>query len=451
MSKKTTRVICLVLAVLLVLSFVAMIIPVRAVTQAEIDQLQAQRDRIKSQQEDIQEQIEDLQAEMASVVDRKAALDQRNALNEEDIRLINQQIELYDTMIRDKAVELSAAEEAEQTQYAHYRARVRTMEETNGWTYVAILLKATDLTDFLSRLNDVADIVRNDQNLKEEYIAAREAVEQVKAEYEAIQEDQKDKRVELETERARLEQQIRQANNLITMLEDDLDAYEAAFDAKEAEKDEIQSRIDAKVEELRKQKEAEEAARRAYEEALERQRRQQQLEQQRQQQAAQQQQQSSVSSTSSSTAATTTASTGSSGYYTWPVGTTYIPSRHGYRVHPIFGTTKYHAGVDIGAGSGATITAAAGGTVQISEYSDSYGYYCVIYHSNGTTTLYAHMNSMPVVAVGDTVTAGQTIGYVGSTGWANGPHLHFEVRVNGSSVDPLSYYAGTSFSYASDA
>ena len=75
------------------------------------------------------------------------------------------------------------------------------------------------------------------------------------------------------------------------------------------------------------------------------------------------------------------------GYYSWPVPScTYITSKFGYRVHPIFGTTKYHSGVDIAAGYGATIQAAAGGTVSIAEKSDSYGYYCVIYHSNGTTT-----------------------------------------------------------------
>ncbi len=120
-------------------------------------------------------------------------------------------------------------------------------------------------------------------------------------------------------------------------------------------------------------------------------------------------------------------------------------------MHPIFGTTKYHSGVDIAAGYGAAIQAAAGGTVSIAEKSDSYGYYCVIYHSNGTTTLYAHMNEMPCVSVGDTVSAGQLIGYVGSTGWSTGPHCHFEIRVNGSCVDPIAYFPGVSFTYSASA
>ena len=435
MSKKTTRIVCVVLAVLMLLGLLTTIIPVRAVTQSEIDALQAKRDVIRGQAADIQEQIDTLQGEITTVTDRKAVLDQQTALNSEDIRLINEQIALYDQMIEAKAVEVQDAVEAEETQYARYRTRVRTMEETNGWTYISILLKATSLTDFLSRLNDISDIVRTDQNLKEEYV-------EVKAEYEGIQEQQKDKRSELERERSRLESQISQANSVIAQLEDDIEGYETAFAEKEAEEADIQAKIDAKVEELRKQKEAEEAARRAYEVSQ----RKVQLQQQQQSSGG-----SSSGSTSSGGTTTTTVSSGSSSGWVWPSNTTYLTSRFGYRTHPIFGTTKYHSGVDIGASYGTAITAAAGGTVQISEYSSSYGNYCVIYHSNGTSTLYGHMNSLPTVKVGETVTAGQTIGYVGSTGWATGPHLHFEVRVNGSSVDPLGYYPGMSFTYASDA
>ena len=138
------------------------------------------------------------------------------------------------------------------------------------------------------------------------------------------------------------------------------------------------------------------------------------------------------------------------GSYSWPcASSTYITSKFGYRIHPIFQTQKYHSGVDIAANSGEPITAAAGGTITIAEYSSSYGNYVVIYHSDGTTTLYAHMSSMAVSA-GQTVSKGDVIGYVGSTGNSTGPHLHFEVRVNGSCVDPLQYFS-LSFSYASDA
>ena len=346
--------------------------------------------------------------------------------------MINEQIALYDEMIEEKAQEVEEAIRVEEEQFAHYCARVRTMEETNAWSYVSFLFEADSLTDFLSRLNDVLDIVRNDRHVKDEYIAARETVEQVKAEYEEVQAEQEEKREELLQEKERLEEQIDNACAMIAELEQDIEAFTAAYDENEILENEVQAKIDKKVAELVAQKAAEEAARKAWEESQRRAR------------------EAAAAAAAQSSGGTKVAS--GAGYYTWPVSScTYITSKFGYRVHPIFGTTKYHSGVDIAAGYGAAICAAAGGTVSIAEKSDSYGYYCVIYHTNGTTTLYAHMNAMPCVSVGQSVSAGQLIGYVGSTGWSTGPHCHFEIRVNGSCVDPLSYFPGISFTFSADA
>jgi len=430
MTRKTTRVICLILVALLVIGLLSSVAPrVFAVTQSEIDALQAQRDAIRSKQKDIQEQIDALRSEVASVIEKKSALDEQNELNRQDIELINQQIEIYDRLIEEKAQQVQVAVDEEEKQYAHYCSRVRTMEETNTWNYVSFLFEASSLTDFLGRLNDVIDIARNDRHVKDEYIAARKNVEQAKAEYEAFRLQQERKREELIEEREKLEEQIEVACAMIAELEQDIDAFTVAYEENEALENEVQSKIDQKVAELQKQKAAEEAARKAWEES---------------------QRKAKAAAASTSSGGKTVAS--GAGYYTWPVSScTYITSKFGFRVHPIFGTTKYHSGVDIAAGYGATICAAAGGTVSIAEKSDSYGYYCVIYHTNGTTTLYAHMNAMPCVSVGQTVSAGQLIGYVGSTGWSTGPHCHFEIRVNGSCADPLSYFPGIGFTYSSDA
>jgi len=434
MTKKTTRIICAALVALLMLGLLSAVLTPQAfaVTQSEIDALEAERDAIRSQKADIQEQIDALQSEMASVIAKKSALDEQNELNRQDIELINEQINLYDEMIAEKAEEVDAAIKAEQEQYAHYCARVRTMEESNSWSYISFLFEANSLTDFLGRLNDVMDIVQNDRHVKDEYIAAREYVEQVKAEYEEVQAQQQVKREELLKEKEKLEKQIEAAYTMIAELEQDIESFTIAFEENAALENEVQEKIDKKVAELKAQKAAEEAARRAWEES--------QRKLREEQERLQQQQQQSVSRPSGA------------GYYVWPTPScSYITSKFGYRVHPIFGTTKYHSGVDVAAGYGASILAAAGGTVSIAEKSDSYGYYCVIYHANGTTTLYAHMNSMPTVTAGQTVSAGQVIGYVGSTGWSTGPHLHFEIRVNGSCVDPLKYYPGIGFTYSASA
>jgi murein DD-endopeptidase MepM/ murein hydrolase activator NlpD len=109
------------------------------------------------------------------------------------------------------------------------------------------------------------------------------------------------------------------------------------------------------------------------------------------------------------------------------------------RVHPILGYYKSHNGIDIGASYGTDILAADSGVVVTSEYSSSYGNYVMIAHGYGRYTLYAHM-SQRLVSVGDEVSQGETIGYIGSTGWSTGPDLHFEIYENGKRVDPLNYY-----------
>lgn len=131
------------------------------------------------------------------------------------------------------------------------------------------------------------------------------------------------------------------------------------------------------------------------------------------------------------------------GVFTWPAPAShYLTSYFGWRMHPVYNTWKYHSGIDIAASSGTNVVAAASGTVILSvDYGNaSYGECIVIDHGGGVTTLYGHMiRGSRRVSVGDTVSAGQVIGLVGSTGVSTGPHLHFEVRENGVCVDPLGY------------
>lgn len=115
-----------------------------------------------------------------------------------------------------------------------------------------------------------------------------------------------------------------------------------------------------------------------------------------------------------------------------------VSSGFGYRVHPIFGTRRMHTGWDMGAGSGSPISAAGDGVVISAGVRGGYGNAVVIDHGGGLATLYAHQSSMAVSA-GEQVSQGQVIGYIGCTGYCTGPHLHFEVRVNGAPVDPSGY------------
>ena len=130
-----------------------------------------------------------------------------------------------------------------------------------------------------------------------------------------------------------------------------------------------------------------------------------------------------------------------SGTFTWPLpGYTSASSAYGWRVHPIYGTRKFHKGEDIPAPTGAAIVAAASGTVTTAGWVSGYGNYTVINHGGGVMTAYGHQSAI-YVSVGQTVSAGQTIGAVGSTGNSTGPHLHFEVYVNGATQSPMSYFS----------
>ncbi len=409
MKKKAISIVCIILAFLMMVTLVVSVMgslgALAAGGQDQIDALEQQKSELQSQQASIQTNIDDLIAQQADVIDQKAAMDEKNELARQEIELINEQIDVYTGLIEDKAEELEKAEAAEQEQYELYRKRVRAMEEEGSYTYLDILFQCRSLSDVLSAIDMIGEIMDSDKRLFEEYKAARETTEQVKAEYEATLAQLGDKQETLEAEKAALEEQIAAAVEVINQLQDDIDAAKAEYAKAAAAEAAAQASINAIIAQMQAE---EEAAR---------------------QEAAQNNQQY-----------TGTGST-ATGTYIWPCpSSTYVTSAFGMRDHPLFGDERPHSGIDIAGSAGSEVLAADSGTVAVATYSSSYGNYVTIYHSNGDYTLYAHMSSLAVSA-GQSVTQGDVIGYVGSTGWATGPHLHFEIRVNGSTVDPLSYFS----------
>lgn len=409
MKKKAISIVCIILAFLMMVTLVVSVMgslgALAAGGQDQIDALEQQKSELQSQQASIQTNIDDLIAQQADVIDQKAAMDEKNELARQEIELINEQIDVYTGLIEDKAEELEKAEAAEQAQYELYRKRVRAMEEEGSYTYLDILFQCRSLSDVLSAIDMIGEIMDSDKRLFEEYKAARETTEQVKAEYEATLAQLGEKQETLEAEKAELEEQIAAAVEVINKLQDDIDAAKAEYAKAAAAEAAAQASINAIIAQMQAE---EEAAR---------------------QEAAQNNQQY-----------TGTGST-ATGTYIWPCpSSTYVTSAFGMRDHPLFGDERPHSGIDIAGSAGSEVLAADSGTVAVATYSSSYGNYVTIYHSNGDYTLYAHMSSLAVSA-GQSVTQGDVIGYVGSTGWATGPHLHFEIRVNGSTVDPLSYFS----------
>ena len=425
MKKKKRTFIAALMTFVMVFSLALGALPIqaRAVTQSEIDALKEERDKIAQQKAAQQAIVDDLEAQHASVLERKLAMDERNAYTLEQMELNKQEIALYDQMIEEKAQEVVEAKRLEDEQLERYRTRVRSMEENGNYGFLALILKATDLGEFLTAIDDIGEIMESDRQLEDEYIAAREHTEQVKADYEAYKAELEAKQETLRAEQIELQKQIDEATELIAQLMEDIEGNSEELAKLQEAQDATQKEIDEMVAELERQRREEEERRRQEEAA------------------------NNPGGSGGGGGGGTATGTGSFG---WPVPScTYITSKVGPRYHPVTGAYQStHTGLDIGASHGATIVASDGGTVTTAGVKGGYGNCVMIDHGNGYYTLYGHMSSI-AVSVGQSVSKGDTIGYVGSTGVSTGPHCHFEIRVNGVCTDPAPWFSG--LTYAPDA
>lgn len=413
--KLFVSIVAVLLALLMVFSLVASALGFMAgaVSQSDVDQLQQQKTTLSQQKDAKKAQLDALRTQQAGFVQVKAALDEKNEVAQQEILVTEEQIALYDEMIAEKEAEAQKAQAAANEQLALYKQHLRAMEENGTFNfYLSVLFGAKDFGDLLARIDMITEIMEKDKAVEDGYKEARDYALEIKAEYEAYKAELDEKKAQLEAEVEQLKAEIAEASQMIADLQADIDAYTAEYNQMAANEQSVQAQIDALTRQLQEE------------------------ERQREEEA----------KANGTTAPTNTAVTGT---YQWPATSTYITSKYGNRVHPIFGTTKFHSGVDVGAAAGTNVTAADGGTVSVATYSSSYGNYVMIYHSDGTSTLYAHMSAL-AVSQGQTVNKGDVLGYVGETGWANGPHLHFEIRSGGSTVDPLAYF-GLGFTYAADA
>lgn len=383
-----------------------------AVTQSEIDALKSQKSQLASQKSSLQSTINSLQGQQNDQIALKNALDEKNAITVKQILNLNEQIELHTQLIEQKTKEVDEAQKVADAQLEKYKVRVRAMEESGRYNYFEVLFGASSIGEFLSLIDDIGDIMRSDKELEDAYRQSVKDLKAVKAEYEQAKAEMESSKTELESLKAQQEKDIAEATAVIASLQGDISSNSSLLSQLSAQEKALNADIQQKVAELNRQQQ-------------------------------QQQQQGNTGNTGS---------TVGTGNLVWPSYCTYITSRQGPRVHPVTGEYKNHGGTDIAASYGSAIYAADSGTVVRSAdgWNGGWGNYVMINHGNGMQTLYAHMSSR-AVSVGQTVSRGQTIGYVGSTGMSTGPHLHFEMYINGSRVDPQTRYPGVSFSYSASA
>ena len=418
--KKTLRsVVCALLAAVVF----AASLPAYAVSQSEIDELQKKLDALEQQAQEQQDVINDLTSQKARFITRKLALDNKIEINRQMIELIGEQIEIYDEIIGEKQAELDKALEKETAQTELLRSRIRAMEENSSYSYASFIFDSSSVTELLSRIGDVNDIMHYDKALEEEYMAAREDVESIKKSYEEVRHEQELLQKELDTKQAELDAQVEAAYTMIADIETLSDDAQAEYDAIAEE----EAKAEETLQEAIRKRAAEEAAKNAANNAN--------------------------SGGNSGGSGGNSGGGGRSGggsatslsNLQWPVPScTLITSRFGYRVAPTTGASTYHGGLDIGAGMGASIVAAGAGDVIYAGANGGYGNCVMIDHGNGVVTVYAHMSSIGV-SYGQYVTAGQYVGAVGSTGVSTGPHCHFEIRINGAQTDPAAYFSGLTY------
>ena len=370
MSKKTIRMISGAIAAILVIVMVVSVVVSGLVPLAGA----ADADELKDKLSTLEEQKSAIKAELASLGDQVSDIEAtRKALNSE-IELTKQEIATVEDYISRLQTQIDEC--------------VRQTYEQGDTTYLEVVLNSKSLTDMLSRIEIVTQLIDHNKRVVEEFRAAKEDIEKKRDDLQTTQDEQKNYQENLSYKADELAANEKQQ----AALQESLEAYKSE---QEAEYDRVASEM------------------------------------------------ASVSSEIAAMSRQSAAAGGIpySGTFVWPTPScTSNSSAYGWRIHPIYGTRKFHAGEDIPAGYGAEILAAASGTVTTAGWVSGYGNYTVIDHGGGVMTAYGHQSSQ-AVSVGQYVEQGQVIGYVGSTGNSTGPHLHFEVYVNGQTTDPMSYFS----------
>jgi len=418
MSKRRKRIVSIVACVLagiIIITFIVSALAPRAAatepSEEAIKDLKAKAAVLSQKKSELQSEIDSYLSEKSSILDQIELLDKRYINTQDTIDNLEEQIELYNELVAQKEDELKIATANEQEQFERYKARIRAMEENGAVSYLSILFGANDFSDMLGRIDIISEVMDADKRMADDLTAAKNALAEAKAAYEETRDGLEQTKAELEDLKVQLEAERLESVKLVEALEGNIDELNKMYDEEDAAEEAIWDEINEMQAELDRR--AEEARKKAEEEA----RKKQELE----------------------NSAAYIVSTGS---FIWPSAVSRkVTSPYGMRYHPTLYVWRMHSGIDIGgADYGTDILAADGGVVSVATYGSGYGNYVMINHGNGIMTLYAHMSKY-YVSVGDVVKQGDVIGAVGSTGVSTGPHIHFEIRINGSTVDPLQYFS----------
>lgn len=361
----------------------------------QISEARKKQKGYEEEEELLRQELEEIEKAKDKTLLYIEKLDKKSSSLEQSLEDIKERIQKTENELQSAGKELAQAEKTEEKQYVTMKKRIKYMYENGNQDYLEILFSSRDIGDLLNRTEYIEKISSYDQNIFKEYEKTKENIRRKKEEIEGKLSDLEDMQAEETAEKEALndlrlkkKQELNNYKEQITVSQEKSDEY--ARQAAEAE---------AEVEKLLQEKQAE----------IDRQN------------------------------AVGAGNSGGNGTLRWPLEIAgRISSRFGKRGRPTAGASTYHKGIDIAVSHGTSIVAAGAGKVVTASYSSSAGNYVMISHGDRLYTVYMHCSRL-IVKKGDTVTAGQRIAYVGSTGISTGPHLHFGVSKNGSYVDPLTY------------
>ena len=385
-----------------------MLIPVLpgGASAAKSDEIKGQISELKTQNAELQAQINAIRSkydanasEMQALVDQKAAIDQEIVLLNSQIENVNEQITAYGQLIADSQEQLEVSQALLDALSDKHRERIRAMEEGGEISYWDVLFRSSSFTDMLDRLNMIEEIAAADQRRLDEMRLAAEMVETTRAELESNKQELEACRDTLTAIQEELTDRRDDSDEILRQLAERQEEFQALLDESEAAQDELMREIDQKEKDLK-------AAQ--YDEYL-----------------------AKLAAQGNSPPSNAT--------WITPVSGATLTSPFGKRVHPVLGYERMHNGIDLACPAGTPIYATRAGTVTTASYqAGGAGYYVSINHQDGFSSIYMHMTRY-VVSKGQQVSAGQLIGYVGSTGISTGPHLHFGISYAGTYVNPLAY------------
>ena len=366
-----------------------------AASTKSLQEAQDEKAQLEKALKEAQSTIEDLRDSKGDIESKVTELNQQLIDISARITDLENQLTAKSEDIQETKDELAGAKEREAQQYADMKVRIQFMYENGQTSYLEALLSSRNISEFLNSADYIAQIQSYDRQKLTEYQDTVESIVNLEAQLEQEYTDLEALKSTVESNKATVATMMRQKESELADISGDIEDAQSDADYYAAEI-QAQEELIAAI----KRAEAEKAAAGVEEHPY------------------------------------------TGGAFRWPCpSSTRVTSDYGTRVSPMSGASSNHKGIDIGASAGADIIAAADGTVTAASYSSAAGNYVMIDHGGGLYTVYMHASSL-LVSPGQTVSAGDVIAKVGSTGISTGSHLHFGVSLNGSYVSPWSYLGG---------